>query len=226
MRRNVAIVGAGIGAEHAHAYQLCSSRWRIATMCDLDASRGEALAQANNAAFTSRFEAVLNDPEIDVVDICTPPHAHFEMMCQALAAGKHVICEKPLGTSLAQIDHLKELSLVQKTDVFPVFQYRYGPGMTQMRALLKTGLCGNCSAASLETHWCRDKVYYEAAPWRGTWAGEQGGAMVSHAIHIHDLLTCLLGPVASVYARLDTRVNAIETEDCAALPIKMNPVLL
>ena len=45
--------------------------------------------------------------------------------------------------------------------------------------------------------------------------------MVSHAIHIHDLLTCLLGPVASIYARLDTRVNAIETEDCAALSIIM-----
>jgi predicted dehydrogenase len=57
--------------------------------------------------------------------------------------------------------------------------------------------------------------------WRGTWAGESGGALLGHAIHIHDMLTGLLGPVARVHAELATRVNEIEVEDCAALSLRM-----
>src|SRR5690606_22551768 len=54
-----------------------------------------------------------------------------------------------------------------------------------------------------------------------TWAGERGGALLGHAIHIHDLLPWLVGPVTQVFADTATRVNAIEVEDCAALSIRM-----
>jgi predicted dehydrogenase len=60
--------------------------------------------------------------------------------------------------------------------------------------------------ASLETHWNRGPDYY-AVPWRGTWAGEAGGAILGHAIHAHDLLCRYFGPVAQVQAQLATRVN-------------------
>jgi len=74
--------------------------------------------------------------------------------------------------------------------------------------------------ASLETHWNRGKDYY-SKPWRGTWEGEQGGAILSHSIHMHDLVTMILGPVSNVFANLSTKVNDIEVEDCAALSIEM-----
>ena len=82
------------------------------------------------------------------------------------------------------------------------------------------GLAGRAYAGTLETHWDRPTSYYEI-PWRGTWEGEQGGAILGHAIHIHDLLPTMLGPIDSVYADLATRVNDIEVEDCAALSIRM-----
>ena len=74
--------------------------------------------------------------------------------------------------------------------------------------------------ASLDTHWNRGKEYYSKA-WRGTWKGEQGGAILSHSIHIHDLISMIFGPVSNVFAKLTTRVNDIEVEDCAALSIEM-----
>jgi predicted dehydrogenase len=104
--------------------------------------------------------------------------------------------------------------------IFPVFQYRYGPGFSKLKALIKSGLPGKPLVASLETHWNRGKEYYSKA-WRGTWKGEQGGAILSHSIHIHDLICMILGPVSNVYAKLTTRVNNIEVEDCAALSIEM-----
>jgi predicted dehydrogenase len=104
--------------------------------------------------------------------------------------------------------------------VAPVFQYRYGLGTAQLHALIDAGLAGRLYTGTLETHWNRPASYYEI-DWRGTWAGERGGALLGHAIHIHDLLPWLVGPVAQVFADTGTRVNNIEVEDCAALSIRM-----
>ena len=66
-----------------------------------------------------------------------------------------------------------------------------------------------------EIPWRRGRGYYAEAPWRGTWKGERGGSVLTHSIHIHDLLTWIGGPLAEVRALTATRVNEIETEDCA-----------
>ncbi len=138
----------------------------------------------------------------------------------ALEAGKHVVCEKPLVNSLAQADALIAAAQTANRTVTPVFQYRFGPAMDQLQALKSAGLTGKPFMASLETHWNRTAEYY-AIPWRGTWAGERGGAVLGHAIHNHDLLTHVMGPVAGLSASCATRVNDIETEDCAAIIFEM-----
>lgn len=221
MIRRVAIIGGGIGGEHLKGYAALPGRFRVQTICDLDEARAAALAaQAEGVGVTGDFASVLADPEVDIVDICLPPHLHFRACMDALDAGKIVVCEKPLVASLKEADALAAKVTETGGQVFPVFQYRYGLGTAQLHALIDADLAGRCYAGSLETHWDRDAAYY-AVDWRGTWAGEQGGALLGHAIHIHDLLTDLLGPVARVHAELATRVNEIEVEDCAALAIRM-----
>lgn len=218
--RSVSIVGAGIGAAHLAGYLALPDRFRVASICDLDAARAHALADPHGIPVVTDMAEVLSDPAIDIVDICLPPHLHLDACLAALDAGKHVVCEKPLVTSLAQADRLIAKEAESPGTVFPVFQYRYGLGTAQLHALIDAGLAGKCYAGTLETHWDRDAAYY-AVDWRGTWAGESGGALLGHAIHIHDLLPSILGPVARVYADVATRVNEIEVEDCAALSIRM-----
>ena len=104
--------------------------------------------------------------------------------------------------------------------VVPVFQYRYGNGLARLRRLISAGVAGKPLVASIETHWNRGADYY-AVPWRGRKATELGGAIIGHAIHTHDLLTSTLGPVRRVSAKVATRVNPIETEDCAAIWFEM-----
>lgn len=221
MKRTVAIIGAGIGAQHLAGYAALPERFRVKTVCDLDEARGRSLAdKCKGAGFTTDVGEVLSDPEIDIVDVCLPPHLHCQACLDALDAGKDVVCEKPLACSLSEGDMLIERSRQTGRAIFPVFQYRYGPGMSQLRALIDSGIAGRCYAGTLETHWDRPASYYDVG-WRGTWAGEQGGAVLGHAIHIHDLLLSLLGPVAQVFADVATRVNAIEVEDCAALSVRM-----
>lgn len=217
----LAIIGAGIGAEHLKGYRQLPDLFEVAAICDINTERAQAIA-ADDAAIriTGDLDEVLADSSITLIDICLPPHLHFSTMLQCLDAGKHVICEKPLVRSLEEAEHLLERVRRSRRQVFPVFQYRFGPAIRQLRALIDAGLAGRPFVASSEVHWNRGADYY-AVPWRGTWKGECGGALFGHAIHAHDLICHILGPVAEVFAFTDTRVNPIETEDSAAICLRM-----
>lgn len=209
----VAILGGGIGAQHLAAYRAVPG-FDVAVMVDQDTERAAALAATGVATATDIGAAM--GQGIDIVDICLPPHLHAPVAIEALAAGKHVICEKPLATSLSDVAAIKTAANTADRTVFPVFQYRFGPAFDQLAALRDAGLTGTPIAAALETHWSRGAEYY-AVPWRGTWEGEQGGAVLGHAIHAHDLMCHWMGGVVEVSAMLGTRVNAIETDDTAAI---------
>jgi len=215
----VAILGAGIGAEHLAGYRALPDAWDVRMIVDQNTAR--ATVMAGDIPVVDSINAALADSKIDVVDICLPPHLHVSIACQALAAGKHVICEKPIATSLKDIDTVRAAMQAAGKQYFPVFQYRFGPAFTALHALKKAGLTGRTLVAAAETHWARDAEYY-AVDWRGTWAGEQGGAILGHAIHAHDLLCCHAGPIAHVSAALATRANDIETEDCAAISFELD----
>lgn len=216
----VAILGAGIGQQHMAGYLQLSDRYRVAVVCDLDRAKAEALAaEAENCAAQTDLDAVLADPDIDVIDICLPPHLHGPVALKAFAAGKHVICEKPLAGSVVEADQMAKAARDAGRLLAPVFQYRYGRGLHQLAELQRLGLAGRPLVATLETHWNRGADYY-AVPWRGKWESERGGAVLGHAIHAHDLITRFVGPVVEVGAMVDTRVNAIETEDCAAITLR------
>jgi predicted dehydrogenase len=167
------------------------------------------------------FDALLGERELDVVDVCTPPHQHFAHASRALEAGKHVVCEKPLVGSLAEVDALAELERRSGRRLMPIFQYRFGAGLQKLVHLVACGVAGRHYLTTLEIAWRRGLDYYGAAPWRGRWETELGGILLTHAIHAHDMLTQVVGPVRSVFARIATRVNPVETEDCAALSLEL-----
>lgn len=216
----VAILGAGIGAQHMDGYRALPGRWHVVAVCDLDADKAEAVAaHAPGCGVTSDLDEIVADPEIDVIDICLPPHLHAPVAIAALEAGKHVICEKPMAGSVCDADRMAAAARDAGRMLVPVFQYRYGRGLYQLAELQRRGLTGRPLVATLETHWNRGADYY-AVPWRGRWHSEGGGAVLGHAIHAHDLITRFVGPVTEVTAMVDTRVNPIETEDCVALAMR------
>ncbi|MEO0542723.1 MAG: Gfo/Idh/MocA family oxidoreductase [Pseudomonadota bacterium] len=218
----VAIVGAGIGAHHLAGFIALGDRFQVRWMCDLDTGRAKQVldnARSSQTKVTAELDDVLADPDVDIVDICLPPHLHAPAAIKAFEAGKHVVCEKPLAGSLVEADAMVEASQKAERLLVPIFQYRYGKGLFQTLELIKRGMTGKAFVATLETHWNRTADYY-AVDWRGKWASERGGAVLGHAIHAHDLLSLVLGDVAAVGAMVDTRVNPIEVEDCAAINIR------
>lgn len=218
--RQVAIIGAGIGAEHLDGYRAVPEHFKVRTLCDMNLERARIVVGDADIAVVDSVQDVLADDAIDIVDVCLPPHLHFDVTLAALKAGKHVVCEKPLVRSVREVDALIDEASLAGRQIFPVFQYRYGTGLNQLMALKHAGLTGKPYMASLETHWNRDSQYY-AVSWRGSWTGESGGAVLGHAIHNHDLLTYVFGPIASLSAITTTRVNPIEVEDCAVISFAM-----
>lgn len=220
--KSVAVVGCNIGRSHIlEGYAPRPERWRVAAVCDLDQQRLDKVADEFAVASRTRFfDELLGRDDIDVIDISTPPATHFELVTRALAAGKHVVCEKPLVGSLHDVDRLSAAEAACGRVLMPVFQYRYGDGAQKARRIIEAGIAGKPYLGTVETHWKRTAAYYEV-PWRGKWQTELGGVLMTHAIHIHDLLTFLMGPVAKLFARATTRVNAIEVEDCVAASLEM-----
>jgi predicted dehydrogenase len=217
----VAIVGGGIGRAHIEGYRALGGAFDIAAICDLDIERARALAaEFGIARAMADLASLLDDPAIELIDLCTPPATHADLIERVLRAGKPVICEKPLVGSLAEIDRLEALERETGRQVMPVFQYRYGTGVQKLKRLIEAGVPGRHYLTTIEIAWRRGADYY-AVPWRGKWASELGGVTVTHAIHFYDLLIYLLGPVRSVHARLATRVNPIEVEDCAVLSFEL-----
>lgn len=219
---NVAVVGCGIGRGHiARGYAHHPGKFRVAALCDSDAARLAAVAdEFGIAQRTTDFAAVLGIADIDVVDICTPPFLHVDHALAALAAGKEVVCEKPFAGSLADIDQVIAAENKAPGRVLPVFQYRFGGGVQKAKRIIDLGLAGRPYLATVETAWKRGADYYAAA-WRGRGRTELGGVLLTHAVHAHDLLTWLLGPAASAFAHIATRVNPVETEDCAVASLVM-----
>jgi predicted dehydrogenase len=219
---NVAIVGCGIGRAHiAQGYARHPDKFRVVALCDVDAARLAALGDEFGVARrTAVFDELLHMADVDIVDICTPPLWHLTQMMAALSAGKEIVCEKPLAGSLAEIDQVIAAEKDAPGRVLPVFQYRFGNGVQKAKRIIASGIAGRPYLVTVETAWKRTTNYY-ATPWRGRWSTELGGVLLTHAIHAHDLMTCLMGPAASVFARIATRVNPIETEDCAVASLVM-----
>jgi predicted dehydrogenase len=220
--KTVAVVGCGIGKSHiSEGYANHPDKFRVVAICDLSDERLKEVGDEFNIAIrTKSFDELLAMPDLDIIDICTPPGLHVPQTLAALAAGKEVVCEKPMAGSLADVDRLIAAEKVSKGRVMPVFQYRWGEGVDKAKKIVDAGLAGKPYIASVETHWHRTAEYY-AVPWRGKFATELGGVLMTHAIHIHDMLCALMGPVKSVFARIATKVNDIEVEDCVSASLEM-----
>jgi predicted dehydrogenase len=217
----VAVVGTGVGKAHLQGYARIPELYDVVAVCDLDETKARAIAaDFGIARHTTDFSELLRSGDVDIVDICTPPNTHRALIEEALAAGLHVICEKPLVGSLAEADAVAAAQANARGKLFPIFQYRFGHGLQKLKHLQSKGFAHTPYLSTIETSWRRDADYYEVQ-WRGKWATEMGGCCLTQAVHAHDILTYVNGPIKSVFAHLATRVNTIEVEDCAAISVGM-----
>lgn len=216
----VGVAGSGIGRSHIHAFQSLPDLYEVVALAGKDERTRVVAEQMNVARVSDDFEELCRMDDIDVIDICTPSFLHYEQTRQALRAGKHVILEKPACKSLREIDGLVEAERASGRRIMPIFQNRMGQAAQKLRHLVRSGVTGRAYLATAETAWRRRWDYYDGT-WHGKWASELGGALVTLGIHAHDVVTSIFGPARSVFARMATRVNPVETEDCFSASLEM-----
>jgi predicted dehydrogenase len=216
----IGIVGRGFARRHISVFQNMPDKFEVLAICSRNQAKVTKVAKEYGISrwFTDIADMVRAE-DLDVIDLCTPPHLHFSQTMQVLNAGKHVICEKPVAGSLREADELITAETQANKRVMPIFQYRFGHGLQKLMYLKEKGLTGTAYLTTVETAWQRRADYY--ASWHGSWDTELGGAMVNLAIHSHDVLYYVLGPARRVLAQTATLVNPIETEDCVSASLEM-----
>lgn len=214
-------VGLGmVAAYHAEAIRALEARHnvRLAGVAARDPERARAFAERHGVPFhTGDLAALLARPDIQVVCVLTPSGAHLEPALQAIAAGKHVVIEKPLEITLERVDTLLAAAREAGLMVSAIFQARFSPGARALRAAVDAGRFGRLVLCSAYVKWHRGAAYYTG--WKGTLGLDGGGAVMNQAIHALDLLQWLAGMPTEVFAWTTRRVHeGIEAEDtaCAA----------
>lgn len=193
---------------------------RAVACCDIIAERAQTAADIYGIpAWTTSYEEILNNPEIDLVAICTPSGLHPEHGIRAARAGKHVLTEKPMGVKLADADRLIAECDRMGVRLFVMLQNRLNPAVQMTRRAFEEGRFGRIYMIVANTFWTRPQDYYDMAPWRGTWEYD-GGAFMNQASHIIDLVQWFGGTVESVVAQLVTLDRNIEAEDTGVAAVR------
>jgi UDP-N-acetyl-2-amino-2-deoxyglucuronate dehydrogenase len=226
----LAQVGCGqISAAHFKSYAE-SPLVELAAVVDADEAAAQEAAEANGGVpWTTRLEDVLERDDIGLVSIATPHHLHAPQTVAAARAGKHVLCEKPLTTTLVAADEMLGACRAAGVALGVWFVSRYRAEIRAARALLRAGAIGEVVNIRLpDVH---DKVpdYYQrgvggrARPstWRGGRETSGGGALIMNAIHQIDALRYVTGlEVERVSAEWITFSGLGEVEDMIAVLLR------
>lgn len=216
-------VGIGIiSFAHGHAYGYASvvnahPDATLIAIADEDAERGQAAVKQFGGEYIRDYHDLLKRDDIDAVIICSENSRHRELTVAAAAAGKHVLCEKPLATTrddaLAMIAACEQHNVKLQT-AFPV---RFGAPTIALRDTVASGVIGTPLAVA-----ARNPGTYPGG-WFGDPALAGGGAVIDHTVHVADVLRWMFGAeFTTVYAEVGTRMHDIPVDDTGLLMLTMS----
>ncbi|MFJ1967265.1 Gfo/Idh/MocA family protein [Streptomyces sp. NPDC087903] len=204
---DVALIGAGgIARTHLPAWTALGARVRIYAPDD----RAPSLAREFGAtAVTSRQEAMAG---ADVVDVCTPTDTHPDIALAAIAAGAHVLCEKPLALTAADAELIAGAAEAAGLRLYPGHVVRFFPAYARLRELVAGGELGRVATA----RFTRTGRYPTWSPWFADPA-RSGGILVDQMIHDFDIARWLFGAVVRVHAHQRGHLTAPAPDGAVAV---------
>lgn len=214
---NAAIIGGGaIHTCHVNALRQMPGV-HLRALVDSNSETGLKLAMAYQCRFYQDYREMLLDDEIDVVHICTPHFEHKSMILAALAAGKQVFCEKPVGMNGGEIIEIAQAAQHAPGLLGVCYQNRLNPTSQRIRRELAEGENGRMLSIKAVLTWSRSGAYYTESPWRGRFATEGGSLLINQAIHTLDLMQWFAGGVTRLKGVVDSGelADVTEAEDSA-----------
>ncbi|MBT5402873.1 MAG: Gfo/Idh/MocA family oxidoreductase [Crocinitomicaceae bacterium] len=206
-----AVIGCGhIGKRHAEMI-LRNDEALLVALCDIKEKDDLALDAYDQVPFYSSMHDLLKNEEVDVVNICTPNGLHSDQASIALDAGKHVVCEKPMGLSKAKCESVIYKALKANRHFFCVMQNRYSPPSEWIKGVIDNGLLGDIFNVQLNCYWNRDDRYYKKGGWKGT-SDLDGGTLFTQFSHFIDIMYWLFGDISNIQGKFKDFTHADSTE--------------
>ena len=217
MSLRIGIIGCGgIGRTHFNAWS--QAGYAPVALVDTVPGAAVALAGSSGAQAYTDIATFLTEASLDIVSICTPPSTHRELVVAAMAAGIHVLCEKPLAPTVADCEAMIAAATAANKLLSVGFCHRFQPHIETMKALIDAGAIGDVimfrnrfagHMSNVESKWFSDPVL----------AG--GGVMMDTSVHSVDLFRHLIGDAVSIQASAVTRTTelgpALRVEDTAVI---------
>ena len=228
----VALVGTGFGLKvHLPALRACD-RTEVVAVWHRDPVKAAAIAREHGIPNAySDYDALLADGRVAAVAVTTPPFTHADLAGRALAAGKHLLLEKPTALTDTEARQLERLAREQGLITALDFEYRFVPVWQQAERLLRQGLVGQPYLIRLD--WLMSSRADATRPWN--WYAQQalgGGALGALGSHSFDYLHWLFGPArrlrASLYTAIATRpdpvsgdLKPVDSDDTALIDLEL-----
>lgn len=193
------IVGVGnMGTSHAKKFLDGKVENGVLTaVCDLKPERMDAIRALDGGAELATYtdyRDLFASGKVDAVIVAVPHYFHPRISMDALAAGLHVICEKPEGVYTKQVKELNEAAGRSDRLFTVMFNQRTNCVYRKMREMIRNGELGEIKRVNwIITTWYRSQSYYDSGDWRATWRGEGGGVLFNQCPHQLDLLQWVTG---------------------------------
>jgi UDP-N-acetyl-2-amino-2-deoxyglucuronate dehydrogenase len=212
------IIGCGRIATR-HALHI-SKRGTLVAVCDIVREKADELAKSYGAVACYDVLALLQQKDIDVIAVCSPNGLHALHTIEALNAGFHVLCEKPMAISTVDCRNMLKAAELAGKKLMIVKQNRFNPPVAAVKKLLDEGRLGKIFSVQVNCFWNRGADYYKDS-WRGT-KSMDGGTLFTQFSHFVDLLYWMLGDVKNVQGIMANYAHAgiIQFEDTGAVVIE------
>jgi len=166
--------------------------------------------------------AALLRTDIDAIYVCTPPDSHAEYAAAAIEAGKHVLVEKPMASSVADCERMIEAARARGVTLGVAYYRRAFPKMQKIKQLIDAGTLGVPTWVNIACHSWFSPAPDDPKHWRVEKARSGGaGALADIGVHRLDLLDYWLGPSQVVFRDLHRLVQSYEVEDGASVILKL-----
>jgi UDP-N-acetyl-2-amino-2-deoxyglucuronate dehydrogenase len=191
----------------------------LVAVCDTDLEKARLIGERFNVPFYADAHHMMEHQELDALSILTESGNHARNVIELSRYRKHILVEKPMALTLDDADTMVKSCDEAGIKLFVVKQNRFNLPVVALKNAIDTGRFGKMVIGTVRVRWKRDDGYYKQAPWRGTWAMD-GGVLANQAIHHIDMLQWMMGPVDTVFAKAETSLADIETEDVAVAVLK------
>lgn len=216
-----AIIGCGKVAEaHALAYSTLKASC-LAGVYDVNPARAQALAARFGVRAYPDLGEMLHDPAVQAASICSPHITHPDMVAACAEAGVHALVEKPMAVDLKGCDRAIGAAEQAGICLAVISQRRFYEPVIRMKQAILAGKIGKPVLATVTVMGWRDEAYYRMDPWRGKWASEGGGVLLTQTTHQIDVFQWLVGPIDELFGQWGNLNHPyVEVEDTAVAVVR------